>query len=619
MHLPKPAARFILLLILCLCWNYSNGQSELIRMEQQKLPLLKDSIAKINSLNRIGFLYHMKNLDSCFYYGIKAKALAARLHYTIGETEADNVIAVAFLIRGLYRESLALFSKTLANYKSRADTADIVQVSMNLSTLYARLGDTTKAKLFLQKSLQIGSRLKQNSGMISVYINYCSTNNKLSSDSLRYYLDKSEAIAKKYKDVRGIILVTQMRALYLIGTGRRQQALSLIRKSLSQSHQAGLEYFELNSLGLYANYFSGKPDSIIYYYQRAYKLASADGYVSFQIPILKVILQNLILTGNKDKIISTQHLLMEADAAENENLKKFIGDYVKYNAIQNDNKLLEASNQNKQAKIWLLIGICCIAALLIIIVSRLYRLSRRLNAQISEQNTQMQKTLNALEQSQADNTRMLQIVAHDLRNPIGGMYATASLMLDDEVHSEDDRSMLRLIKDAGRSSLDMVNDLLQVNTKVEQIKKEPLDLSEMLHYCVDLLRHKAEAKGQHLKLQTMHVTVSASREKLWRVVSNLIANAIKFSAAGTVISVRVKKDENKVRIEVEDHGIGIPAEMTDKIFDMLTSAKRPGTAGEQPFGMGLAISKQIVEAHGGRIWFETYPEKGTTFFVELPM
>ena len=72
-------------------------------------------------------------------------------------------------------------------------------------------------------------------------------------------------------------------------------------------------------------------------------------------------------------------------------------------------------------------------------------------------------------------------------------------------------------------------------------------------------------------------------------------------------------------IEVEDHGIGIPIEMEDKIFDMYTEAKRTGTAGEQPFGLGLAISKQIVEAHGGKIWFDSKPGNGTTFFVELPI
>ena len=81
----------------------------------------------------------------------------------------------------------------------------------------------------------------------------------------------------------------------------------------------------------------------------------------------------------------------------------------------------------------------------------------------------------------------------------------------------------------------------------------------------------------------------------------------------------MEHDAQRVLIEVSDHGIGIPVELQDKIFDMFTEAKRPGTAGEQAFGLGLAISKQIVEAHGGKIWFESDLERGTTFFVDLPV
>jgi signal transduction histidine kinase len=244
---------------------------------------------------------------------------------------------------------------------------------------------------------------------------------------------------------------------------------------------------------------------------------------------------------------------------------------------------------------------------------------KKLNRQITGQNIQMQKALDALEQSQEDNTRMMQIVAHDLRNPIGGMYSIASLMLDSEGRSEDDRMMLELIKTSGQNSLDLVSDLLQVHARVEELKKEPVDLSQMLHYCADLLQHKAEAKGQHIDLYAQPVMVSVNREKMWRVVSNLVANAIKFSPSGATVTVKLTESPQSVLISVEDHGIGIPTEMQDKIFDMFTEAKRPGTAGEQPFGLGLAISKQIVEAHGGKIGFESKPGQGTTFYVELPL
>jgi signal transduction histidine kinase len=109
-----------------------------------------------------------------------------------------------------------------------------------------------------------------------------------------------------------------------------------------------------------------------------------------------------------------------------------------------------------------------------------------------------------------------------------------------------------------------------------------------------------------------------SREKIWRVVSNLLVNAIKFSPEGSAIEVRMQQQENSVVICIQDHGIGIPEKLKAKVFNMFTDARRTGTMGEQSFGLGLAISRQIVEAHGGEIWFESIVGQGTTFYVKLP-
>jgi signal transduction histidine kinase len=286
-------------------------------------------------------------------------------------------------------------------------------------------------------------------------------------------------------------------------------------------------------------------------------------------------------------------------------------------------------NKNDQLKTTYLAAIVVFSVMMIVILLLVWytlKRSRRsiqeltsLNQQINEYNTQMQGTLTALEQSQEENTRMMKMVAHDLRNPVGAMMTVATMMLDNKHGPGEDRTMLELIKTSGKNSLNLIDDLLQIHTRLEELKIEPVDMFTLLHYCVELLYFKAEAKGQQILLTADHLTISVNREKMWRVISNLIANAIKFSPSGATISVQMVSKENSVLITIEDHGIGIPREMHDKIFDMFTEAKRSGTAGEQPFGMGLAISKQIVEAHGGQIWFESKRNNGTFFYVELPM
>lgn len=241
-----------------------------------------------------------------------------------------------------------------------------------------------------------------------------------------------------------------------------------------------------------------------------------------------------------------------------------------------------------------------------------------LNRQISEQNVQMQNALTSLEQSQEENTRLMKVVAHDLRNPVAAISSMASLMLEDEYRLDEDREMLDIIKTSGQNAIELINNLLQTNMQREVLKKEPVDLHVLLQYCVDLLRFKAGEKEQHIHLHAGHATALLDREKMWRVISNLIANAIKFSPSGADIIVQMESDQHNIRIAVEDHGIGIPPDLKDKIFDIYTPAKRSGTAGEQPFGMGLAISKQIIIAHNGNIWFESKPGNGTIFYITLP-
>lgn len=81
----------------------------------------------------------------------------------------------------------------------------------------------------------------------------------------------------------------------------------------------------------------------------------------------------------------------------------------------------------------------------------------------------------------------------------------------------------------------------------------------------------------------------------------------------------MKKTSEKVIVSIKDEGIGIPESIKNKVFEWYTDGKRSGTEGEKPFGMGLAISKQIIAAHGGAIWFESEENKGTTFYIEIPI
>jgi two-component system, OmpR family, sensor histidine kinase VicK len=153
------------------------------------------------------------------------------------------------------------------------------------------------------------------------------------------------------------------------------------------------------------------------------------------------------------------------------------------------------------------------------------------------------------------------------------------------------------------------------------LEKEWVDINALLSSCINLLRFKANEKKQTITLTIPDTPLSLyiNKEKIWRVINNLVINAIKFSNSGSVIEVTTARDKYQLRIAVKDSGIGIPDNMKNKVFDMFTDAKRYGTAGEKSFGLGLSICQQIIEDHDGTISFESEENKGTTFVVSLPI
>jgi two-component system sensor histidine kinase VicK len=106
-------------------------------------------------------------------------------------------------------------------------------------------------------------------------------------------------------------------------------------------------------------------------------------------------------------------------------------------------------------------------------------------------------------------------------------------------------------------------------------------------------------------------------EKFGRVLDNLLHNALKFTPTGGTITVGLREHEGKVRLTVQDTGIGIPGKLHNNLFDKFNPTRRAGLQGEITTGLGLFIAKQIVELHGGAIWLESREQQGTTFFIEL--
>ncbi|MBW4891336.1 tetratricopeptide repeat-containing sensor histidine kinase [Mucilaginibacter sp. HMF5004] len=320
----------------------------------------------------------------------------------------------------------------------------------------------------------------------------------------------------------------------------------------------------------------------------------------------------------KDSVDKSKQKLLEIDVSH------------QFKDFENQSTIAKLKSDNGMQLIYLSVAIVIAAMALIIVLLILsnWRKTRRnvsvlsdLNKKIHEQNESLQRAFLNLELNDKEKDRILRAVAHDLRNPIAGIASLTALMLMEEELHNDQKELLQLIKTTTTNSLELIREILEATgaVTVKDIQKEDIDINTLVSNSIELLRFKAAEKEQKIVFEPLPdpEILSLSREKMWRVISNLISNSIKFSQQGTDIVVKVTHRNADVLISVADSGIGIPDELKHSVFNMFTQAKRPGTIGEPSFGLGLSISKQIIESHGGEIWFESVANKGTTFYILL--
>jgi PAS domain S-box-containing protein len=219
---------------------------------------------------------------------------------------------------------------------------------------------------------------------------------------------------------------------------------------------------------------------------------------------------------------------------------------------------------------------------------------------------------------------MIGIVSHDLRNPVNAVRMLTGVMLDREREEPLSAEMVEyasVIRQAAEQMDGLISDLLDV-TRVEagrlSVKAQRENTEELLSDALRTLAPVANEKSLTLRLTAPDdlPDVIADRERIAQALSNLIGNAVKFSPSGGEIIVRVAILDTEIVFSVSDKGQGMTPEQLSHAFDRFWQSSRTDRQGA---GLGLAIAKGIIDAHGGRIWAESVPGSGSTFYFTLPI
>ena len=248
--------------------------------------------------------------------------------------------------------------------------------------------------------------------------------------------------------------------------------------------------------------------------------------------------------------------------------------------------------------------------------------------QIKESNKQLEQANEQLNTQDKTQKEFINVAAHELRTPIQPILGLAQMMYSkiDEDASPYEKKMHKemlevVIRNANRLQR-LSEDILDV-TRIESqnlnLKLELLNLDEIISNAINDAKRSHEMKDVSLLYQrdgnNDSVFIEADRVRLNQVILNLISNAIKFTKEGSIIVNAKKQDrENKIIVRVKDTGIGIHPDVLPRLFQKFATKSYQGT------GLGLYVSKSIVEAHGGKMWAENNPDqKGAVFYFTLPM
>lgn len=243
---------------------------------------------------------------------------------------------------------------------------------------------------------------------------------------------------------------------------------------------------------------------------------------------------------------------------------------------------------------------------------------------LQHQNQALRSTEAKLKRQNQRKDQLFSIIAHDLRGHIGTAAGLGDLIETDAPTMPRDTTA-RLAQHLNRSiqqAQDMLDRLLElarvyVNAATQEATPQAADalVGATLEHVAQEAARKNIALDTHI---SPDLTVHGHAVLVETVVRNLVSNAIKFTERGGHVCVRASRAGDETQFEVRDTGVGMPPEMVEALFDPSHRRSQDGTGGERGTGLGLALSREIVEQHGGRIWAESTPGEGSTFYFTLP-
>lgn len=502
-----------------------------------------------------------------------------------------NNIAFVYNEMNQVEQSIVYSNKVLEMTRTLKDNYVLGRVLNNLGVSYFKKKIYDKAAGYQNESLRIKELAGDKSGMAYSYndLGNIFLAGKKYEEALIYY-NKSLEIRKQLKDKFGIASV-----LFNIAEVQREKGDVAISQA---SFKSALDYaLSIGNKRLEANI-----------YRELSEINRARGNNDLAFTYLRkysAILDSVWNKETRDRILELS-VIYDVDSKDHE--------------LRIKNLEIE-KEQNKTIYGYIVLFLSLVA---IVVLYIRYSSVKQVKKQLEKVNKDIEEKSKALESAVKSRDRFFSIISHDLKSPFFGLKGLAEILAEDsEELTEEEKNLFlvklnRTVKDI-YMLLENLLDWSRLQSKRMEYNPEVFDLFDELSHSLFLLSQNAERKSIKLINTVPEGTnVLADRRMIHSVIQNLVTNAIKFTYEKGKVEITAQSLENVVIVNVIDHGIGMPSEFKDKLFQIDSQTTSRGTNDEKGTGLGLIICKELIEMNGGQISFVSQENKGTTFTFTLP-